>query len=530
MADVTPDIGSEATATVTPVLDVRDLVKDYPGQRALDGASFEVRPGEIHGLLGENGAGKSTLIKCVAGAVRPSSGEIRVGGEVVTPRSASDAHDLGISIIHQQSNLVGTLSIADNLAIGAGGGFLVHPRAERRAVRSVLEGVGLDLDPRALVGELRPHESAMVSVAKALRAKARLIILDEPTTALAAEETDVLFSQIRALAATGVAFVYVSHRLGEVFRLVDRVTVLRSGRHIGTWAEPSEEQTAIMDAIVGNKVPQRPEMSSGPAHGAVVISVDGLTVEPCESVSFEVREHEVLGLAGLTGSGAEEVATVLSGARRARGGSVSVRGRRTRLSSPRRAIAAGIATVPKDRHREALLPGFSILENASLASSGRFLTDPVSRTLRRKRERRSVLEAMDSLRVKATGPDQNVSTLSGGNQQKVVIARWLLEHFAAYLFIDPCAGVDIGAKAEIYNIIRQRARQGAAVLFTSSEPEEYQRVCDRVLVFHQGSVVAELRGDQILETAIVRYSLAPPSENANVRPTTPFTEAKEVAT
>lgn len=529
MTDVTPDSSSEITPSVVPVLDVRDLVKDYPGQRALDGANFEVRAGEIHGLLGENGAGKSTLIKCVAGAVRPTSGEIRVGGEVVTPRSAKDAHDLGISIIHQQSNLVGTLSIADNLAIGAAGGLLVRPRAERRAVRSVLDGVGLDLDPRTLVNSLRPHESAMVSVAKALHANARLIILDEPTTALAAEETDVLFGQIRALAAKGVAFVYVSHRLGEVFRLVDRVTVLRSGRRIETWDDPADSQAAIMDAIVGDKVPQRPETSSGPDRGAVVLSVNDLSVEPCESISFEVHEHEVLGLAGLTGSGAEEVATVLSGAKRARRGSVSVRDARTRLNSPRRAIRAGIATVPKDRHREALLPGFSILENVSLASSGRFLSDPVSRTVRRKREKKSVLEAMESLRVKATGPQQNVSTLSGGNQQKVVIARWLLEHFSTYLFIDPCAGVDIGAKAEIYNIIRQRARLGAAVLFTSSEPEEYQRVCDRVLVFHQGSIVAELTGDQILETAIVRYSLAPPSEGAYVPPATHNKEDKEVA-
>ncbi|MCW2845635.1 MAG: sugar transporter ATP-binding protein [Nocardioides sp.] len=517
-----------STNALAPVLDVRDLVKDYPGQRALDGASFEVLPGEIHGLLGENGAGKSTLIKCVAGAIRPTSGEIRVGGEVVTPRSAKDAHDLGISIIHQQSNLVDTLSIADNLAIGAGAGLLIRPRAERRQVREVLDGVGLDLDPRTLVSSLRPHESAMVSVAKALHAQARLIILDEPTTALAAEETDVLFGQIRALAAKGVAFVYVSHRLGEVFRLVDRVTVLRSGRRIGTWEQPAQHQTAIMDAIVGDKVPQRPETSSGPDRGNVVLDVKALAVDPCESVTFEVHEHEVVGLAGLTGSGAEEVATVLSGASSSRGGSIAVRGKQTRLSSPRRSIGAGIATIPKDRHREALLPGFSILENASLASSGRFLTDPVTRTVRGRRERKSVVAAMESLRVKATGPQQNVSTLSGGNQQKVVIARWLLEHFSTYVFIDPCAGVDIGAKAEIYNIIRQRARHGAAVVFTSSEPEEYQRVCDRVLVFHQGRIVADLTGADIAEATIVRYSLDPPVEAASPRPATPAPEQKEV--
>lgn len=502
---------SDATE-VAPVLDVRDLVKDYPGQRALDGASFEVRPGEIHGLLGENGAGKSTLIKCVGGVIRPTSGDIRVAGEKVSLRSAKDAHALGISIIHQQSNLVGSLSIADNLAIGDTSSFLVRPRAERRRVREMLGEVGLPLDPRTLVSSLRPHESAMVAIAKALHSRAKVVILDEPTTALSAGETDILFGQIRALASRGTAFVYVSHRLGEVFRLVDRVTVLRSGRRIGTWAAPAQNQPAILDAIVGDKVPQRPEQSSGPERGRPVLEVRGVAVEPCADVSFVAHEHEVVGLAGLTGSGAEEVATVLSGTTRPSGGTVLVHGEPVRLSLPRRSIRAGIATIPKDRHREALLPGFSIRENISLASSGRFLTDPVSRTVRSGRERRAVTEAMGSLRVKATGPQQSVSTLSGGNQQKVVIARWLLEHFAGYVFIDPCAGVDIGAKAEIYNIIRERARLGAAVVFTSSEPEEYQRVCDRVLVFHQGRVVAELVGEQIDEHTIVRHSLQPPTQ------------------
>ena len=505
-------VGDLDTAGAVPILDVRDLVKDYPGQRALDGAAFEVRPGEIHGLLGENGAGKSTLIKCVGGVIRPSSGEIRVAGEEVSLRSAKDAHALGISIIHQQSNLVGPLSIADNLAIGSSSSLLVRPRAERRRVREMLDEVGLDLDPRRLVASLRPHESAMVAVAKALHSRAKLVILDEPTTALSAEETDILFGQIRALASRGTAFVYVSHRLGEVFRLVDRVTVLRSGRRIGTWDAPADNQSAILDAIVGDKVPHRPEQSSGPARGRPLLEVRDLAVEPCTNVAFVAHEHEVVGLAGLTGSGAEEVATVLSGARRPSGGTVLVRGEEVRLGLPRRAIRAGIASIPKDRHREALLPGFTIRENISLASSGRFLTDPVSRTVRSGRERRAVAEAMQSLRVKASGPQQSVSTLSGGNQQKVVIARWLLENFAGYVFIDPCAGVDIGAKAEIYNIIRERAREGATVVFTSSEAEEYQRVCDRVLVFHRGRVVAELVGSEIDENSIVRYALQPPAE------------------
>lgn len=500
-----------AETLLAPFLEVRDLVMDYPGQRALDGATFAVLPGEIHGLLGENGAGKSTMIKCIAGVIRPTGGQLLVDGKEVSPRSAGDAHALGISVIHQQSNLVPTLSIRDNLAVGAGTGLLVRPRAERARVKGMLSEVGLDMSPDTLVSELRPHESAMVSVAKALSANAKLVILDEPTTALSAEETDILFAQIRALAEKGVAFIYVSHRLGEVFRLVDRVTVLRSGRTVGLWDDARGSQTEILDAIIGDKVPQRTTAKRDAQRGEVVISVDSVSAGPCEAVSLEAHEGEVLGLAGLTGSGAEELATVLSGAYKARSGSISVRGKRADISSPRRAIRAGIATIPKDRHKEALLPGFSILENTSLASTRRFISDPVTRTMRPRKERAAVLETMKSLRVKATGPGQNVSTLSGGNQQKVVIARWLLEHFSAYVFVDPCAGVDIGAKGEIYRIIRERASLGVSVVFTSSEPEEYQRVCDRVLVFQQGRIVAELVGDQIDEQAIVRYSLEPPT-------------------
>lgn len=375
----------------------------------------------------------------------------------------------------------------------------------------MLEEVGLDLDPRTLVDSLRPHESAMVAVAKALHSRAKLIILDEPTTALSAEETEILFDQIRSLASRGTAFVYVSHRLGEVFRLVDRVTVLRSGRRVGAWDQPTAHQSAILDAIVGQKMQHRPERtpsSDGP--GRPLIEVRGLAIEPCVDVSLIAHEGEVLGLAGLTGSGAEEVATVLSGAARPTSGLVRVRGKSVRLGQPRQAIRAGIATIPKDRHREALLPGFSISENISLASSGQFISDPATRCVRRGKEQQAVSEVMKSLKVKATSSRQNVSTLSGGNQQKVVIARWLMDNFAGYVFIDPCAGVDIGAKAEIYNIVRARAQSGSAVVFTSSEPEEYERVCDRVLVFHQGHVVAELVGDEIEENLIVRHSLKPP--------------------
>lgn len=509
-----PDVLGRAavTAPVTaPLLEVRGLVKDFPGQRALDGVDFEVRRGEIHALLGENGAGKSTLIKCISGVHSPNGGEILVDGRAVQIRSTRDAQALGVSVIHQQSNLVPGLSVSDNLAMGGGvhhPGFLVRPRAEARAHRELLRKVGLDLDPRRLVGSLRPHEAAMVAVAKALHANAKLVILDEPTTALSAEEIDVLFDQVRTLAERGVSFVYVSHRLGEVFRLADRVTVLRNGRRIGTWERLAGHESEIVSALVGDEstLHHRGDRRSH-VGTAEVLTVRGLAAGPVRSIDFSVRAGEVLGLASLAGGGADEVASALAADPPPRAGEVRIAGHPVSLRNPRRAIRAGIAMVPKDRHRQALLPGYSVRENTTLVSSGRFLTDPVVRWIRRRHERRATRSIVDALHVKASGIEQDVSTLSGGNQQKIVIGRWLLDEYRVYVFVDPSAGVDIGAKSEIYRLIQERAENGAAVVFTSSEAEEYERVCDRVLVLYEGSVVAELTGDEITESEIVRHSL-----------------------
>jgi ABC-type sugar transport system ATPase subunit len=495
-----------------PLLEVRGLIKDFPGQRALDSVDFDVLPGEIHALLGENGAGKSTLIKCIAGAQPIDGGEILVDGEVVELRTVGDARDLGISVIHQQGNLVADLSIVDNMAVGRGidgRTRIIHPRRERQAVALLLERVGLTIDPDTVVADLRPHESAMVSVAKALHANARLVILDEPTTALSAEEIDILFDQVRELASKGVSFVYVSHRLGEVFRLADRITVLRNGRKIQTWDYAEGHEQEIIDALVSTGKLRHPEVLESYARDTIALEIRDLATGPCEGVSFTVHDGEVLGLAGLAGAGADDVASSLTGNPPARAGSITIRGAEVTPRSPRAAIEAGVAAVPKDRHRQALLPGFSILENVTLPTTRSFITDPVTRWLRRGKEKAAAQSVIDMLSVKATGPDQSVSTLSGGNQQKVVIGRWLLESYPLYVYIDPCAGVDIGSKAEIYSIIRDRAKDGAGVVFTSSEAEEYERVCDRVLVFHHGRIVAELTGSQIHESNIVRHSVTP---------------------
>jgi len=506
-----------------PILEVRGLVKDFPGQRALDGVDFDLYPGEVHALLGENGAGKSTLIRCIAGAHEPTSGEILVDGETVHLHTVGDARLQGISVIHQESNLVASQSITDNLGLGAvdrGKNPFMRMGKEHDKARQLLTSVGLDADPRRLVESLRPHEAAMVAMARALHTKARIIILDEPTAALSAVEIEVLFRQIRELATKGVAFVYVSHRLGEVFRLADRITVMREGRRVGRWNTPIGNETLIVDALVGDDSIREAKVPTDFMHDETLLSVDALAVGLGEGVSFSVRKGEVLGLAGLTGAGAEETAAALSGNPPPQSGVVSIGGKVANVNSPLKAKRSGVATVPKDRLRQAILPGFSVRENMSLASIALFTTDRLTHLVNRAPERQAVQRMIDAMHIKTPSTERNISTLSGGNQQKVVIARWLLQDYPVYVFVDPCAGVDIGAKSEIYGLILERARAGSAIVFTSSEAEEYQRVCHRVIVFHEGKVSAELTGDGITETAIVRHAIDPSySSHTQTQPT-----------
>lgn len=503
---------SPAVATAMPLLQINGAVKDYPGQRALDGMNFELRAGEIHALLGENGAGKSTLIKAISGAIALTAGQIAVDGEDATIRSPQDSQNLGICVVHQHGNLIGNLSVLENVLLSEGlltrAGVFVNWKRSAARVRELLDNVGLtEVDVKAEVSTLSPHQVAMVAIAKAQASNARIIILDEPTSALQAEEVDILFARMRALADGGMGLVFVTHRLSEVFRLTDRITVMRDGRHVGTWKTDELTHDSLVDQLVGPEraAVSRIEVERGGVRDEILFEASGLRNSVLQGVDFSIRSGEVLGIASLPGEGAEEVIEALYGLRKCEG-SMTIRGVKRALESPRDAVRNGLALVPRDRLRHGLISDMSVRENASLASTSQFITDPVFRFIRRRKEGAAVRETTKKLSLKSDGLETSVRTLSGGNQQKVVIARWILRGASVYLLDSPTNAVDVHTKTEIYGLARELARQDAAVIFTSTETEEFVRLCDRVLVMHNGEIAGELEGEAITVNHIMRLS------------------------
>jgi ABC-type sugar transport system ATPase subunit len=492
-------------------LEVEGLVKQFPGTRALDRVNLTVRRGEIHALLGENGAGKSTLIRQICGASQPTEGRILVEGREVTLPSPQAAAALGIAVVHQHFNLVSQISVCENLLLSENlprrAGMLVDwPEAYRRS-RTLLSRVGLQIDPRTEVSQLRPDEAAMVAIAKAIGTSAKLIILDEPTTALLPTEVGVLFGHMRRLAAEGHAFLYVSHHLAEVFEIADRVTVLRDGRNAGVWTREQMSRRAIIDAIVGGQKNWNEDAAPAPTkRGEVLLRAENMRGGRVAGMSFTLGAHEVLGIAGLPGSGAEEALDLLYGRYAMTGGRLNVGGVDVSFRSPRDAKAAGLALVPKDRHAESLLPGASVRENISLPNLGQYVADPVLRIIRRGKERAEAEGIARRLSVKMAGIEAPIDSLSGGNQQKAILGRWLASGAKIFMLNSPTAAVDIGAKAEIYALIRQIASDGAAVIMTSTEVEEFPRVCHRVLVFRDGRIAGELVGKDATEANILNLA------------------------
>jgi ABC-type sugar transport system ATPase subunit len=491
------------------VLEVHGLVKDYPGQRALDHMDLEVVRGEVHALLGENGAGKSTLIKAIVGAISFDSGEILLEGLPIAPRDPLEGHRLGIAVVHQHGNLVPTLSVAENLRLGRPfpkhGPFYLDRRALRRWAAGVLDEAGLGISPETTVSDLSPHQAGIVAIAKALTADAKVIVLDEPTTALAHAEVDILFRWMRRLAERGVTFIYISHRLGEVFEIADRITVMRDGKRVGTWLRSELDHDRLVEKLAGGeKALRSTARGASSLRDTVLLSARGLTGPGFGDVDFDLHTGEVLGFAGLPGAGARGTISALFGNPGASAGVVTLDGRAIAPRSPVEAMHAGLALVPKDRHAQALIPGFRVRENLTIASTERFRLDRFTRWLKLRAERQESHRLVEYMNVKTSGIEAEISSLSGGNQQKVVIGRWLSRNAKVYLLDDPTAGVDVHSKAEIYEKIRELAQAGAGVIFTSTELEEMTRVCDRVLVFRDGRVGGELVGADITESNILR--------------------------
>jgi ribose transport system ATP-binding protein len=477
-----------------PLLRMHDIVKTFPGVRALDGVSFDVVAGEVHALVGENGAGKSTLMKILAGAQPADSGEIAIDGRVVRIDGPKAAERLGIGMIYQEFNLVPDLGVIENIVLGVEprrGIFLDRAAAAEQAAHVLSElGIVLPLDRTAR--RLTVAQQQLVEITKCLARKARLIVMDEPTAALTDREIDALFALIRNLKAQGVAFVYISHRLEELPDIADRVTVLRDGKAIETRPIAAMPQADLIRLMVGRPLESHfPELPPIAADAPVVLHVSGLAADgtvPVHDVAFDVRAGEIVGLAGLVGAGRTDIVRAIAGADIPQRGEVAVDGTRVVVRSPADAIAAGIALITEDRKAQGLVLGMTVRENTTLAHLDAFERGPF---IDRAAETTTTNAEIAELHIRTPSSEQLVRNLSGGNQQKVVLAKWLIGHARAFLFDEPTRGIDVGAKAEIYGLMVELLKRGAAIVMVSSELPEVLGMSHRVLVVRGGTIRAE---------------------------------------
>jgi ribose transport system ATP-binding protein len=506
-----------------PLLEALSVTKRFAGVTALRAVSFDLRPGEVHALMGENGAGKSTLMKILSGVHTDYEGEIRIGGVPVRLASVRDAEAAGVAIIHQELNLVPELPVAANIFLGREpliGGVLLNRRATVAAARGLLSRLGIDLDPEVRVAGLRVGEQQLVEIAKALSLEARILIMDEPTSALSPAECERLFRIVRGLAADGVGIVYISHRIEEVMGLADRVTVLRDGRHVVTAPIGEMSRGRLIAAMVGR------DAATGAGAGAadparVALSVRGLALDMpsrqgwrrvLSGVDFDLHRGEVLGIGGLLGSGRTEILETIFGSTPGRpAGTVLVDGVPADIRSPRDARRLGLALVTEDRKATGLHLDASIRDNVTLPSLGRISRFGVRSAAG---EAKVAADAVRRLGVRCTGIEQVAATLSGGNQQKVVIGKWLATSPGVLLLDEPTRGIDVGAKQEIYALIRALAAEGIAIVMVSSELPELLLLADRILVMCEGHPAGILGRAEASEEAIMH--LAAPSGHARV--------------
>jgi ribose transport system ATP-binding protein len=504
----------------SPVLTASGISKSFGGVAALRDVHLELKPGEIHALMGENGAGKSTLMKILSGVHTDYEGKVKIDGEAVRFGSVRDAEAAGIAIIHQELNLVPELSVSDNIFLGRErliAGLIVDRKASTRAARALLQRLGIDLDPEARIASLRVGEQQLVEIAKALSLDARILIMDEPTSALSPAECRRLFGIIRQLAADGVAIIYISHRIDEVMHLADRVTVFRDGRHVLTGEMSGLTEDTIIAAMVGRSMLDAVHDERMP-NDRVVMAVRGLSLsvpqrhgwrQVLEGVSFDLHAGEILGIGGLLGSGRTEIVeTIFGSAEGQAGGEIWLDGQQADLRSPRDARRLGIALVTEDRKSQGLHLQASIKDNIALPLVGALARFGIRSFAG---EAEVAQHAIDTLGVRYSGIDQAAGTLSGGNQQKVVIGKWLATRPRVLLLDEPTRGIDVGAKREIYDLVFRLAREGIAIVIISSELPELLLLADRILVMSEGRQSGMLDRSEATEERIMQ--LAAPRSN-----------------
>jgi ABC-type sugar transport system ATPase subunit len=494
-----------------PILLAEGMHKRYGGVHALRGATLGVRPAEVHALMGENGSGKSTLLRILSGQLAPDAGSIHFAGRPTSFRTPTDALRQGIATVTQETTLAPDLSIAENIFLGhrmARRAGLVDWRTTRVRARAALGRLGLDIEPSMPVRRLRPDLRQMVEIARALSIDARVLILDEPTSSLMDDEVESLFAAVRKLRDDGVSTIFVSHRIDEVFELADRISVLRDGRSVGESTTAALDRPRLIHLMVGRELEEETQAEQGRAatttHGRPALRVRALTVPRAFSgVDLDVGAGEIVGVAGLVGAGRSELLEAIFGLRSPSAGTIEVDGERRALHSPRHAIRSRIGFVPADRKTQGLVLTMSVRENLVMAT-----TSGVPRLAhpRAAREAPVVDDAIGSLQIKTHSPSVPVATLSGGNQQKVVLGKWLASKPSVLMLDEPTRGVDVGAKAEIYRLLLAATRDGIAVLVSSAETPELRLLCDRIAVMFRGRIVAWLTREEATEARIAHFA------------------------
>ncbi len=483
-------------------VEMRGIRKSFAGVKALRGVDFLLRPGEIHALVGENGAGKSTLMKILSGAYARDEGDIRIDGRPVRIASPRAGKELGIGTVYQEFELANDLTIAENIFMDRLGRHgLVRWNQLYADAAAIMHGLGFDLDVRRKVGDISVAYKQVVEISKVLSADAKILILDEPTAVLTPRETEKLFATMRSLKEKGVSIIYISHRMDEVFAVSDSITTMRDGEVTGGGRTKDFDVDRVVELMIGRKLstmyPPREAKIGGEA-----LKVEGLSGDVFENVSFTLRQGEMLGLFGLVGSGRSEIARAIFGEDRRRAGRVFVGGREARIQSPHEGLRHGIALVPENRKEQGLVLDLSIKANMTM-------TNPASVSgglgiINRRREDALVRELVKKLTVKTSDPNLPVNVLSGGNQQKVVFAKWLNTDSRVVILDEPTRGVDVGAKVEIYNLMNDLAASGVAILMISSELNEILGMCDRTLVIDNGTIKGELAGADMTEAGIMK--------------------------
>ena len=489
-----------------PILKLTNISKTYPGVQALKDLSIEFCEGEIHSIMGENGAGKSTMIKIISGAIQPDAngGSMEVDGDTVRHMTPAAAREKGISVIYQEFTLVPTMSVVENIFLGekVGGRIIPDFNAMRKKAKEIFEEFGVEIDLDVLVRELTPGKQQLVEIAKALTKNVKIMIMDEPSASISVADVKTLFSIIEKLKKKNVTIIYISHRMEEVFELSDRVSILRDGCYIGTKEIVGADRKSLISMMVGRELNE-----SYPARdvkiGEPVLEVKNLTGNGDRNISFRLRRGEILGLAGLVGAGRTELAKVIYGAAKIRSGEIWVKGEKVHISNPRHAIERGIGYIPEDRKNEGCFLNFPIAWNISLVNLRKLSKATVMRKAEIERVSR---EFAEKLSIKTPTLEQYVKNLSGGNQQKVVVAKTLAANTDIIIFDEPTRGIDVGAKQEIYQLMNELVVQGVSIIMISSEMEELMGMSDRILVIYECRISGELDKPDFVQARILEMA------------------------